>query len=1138
MGVFRAYKQGNNTLQDWEQSIEYGINQINEISDPTGFSPTKEITSIPSPFARFDLIRTAFKEVNENFKKTNTLDGDTMFHRLVSDCFDVGQLFFEHRRFSNDIEIIPWYKETDLPKLLNSNIQGNKELGKAYDLYMNQNVQVNNYDKINGIYLLNYKKGPKLMNILGGTSPTTLFFTPANNLEEITSKKIHFGDDIAFDNIYRSLYKRDFNYIKYYFCLSEITPHFVQLFPEVNEYLTNTFSLLKGNHKNVIQNLLSQPLQSEAAWNEFIDLSIPGTNTNVEILGTSLKMNNGLNTFKSGFEIKTTINQFQKEIPLALPVTTYTKNTCYTLNNWVQSVTAPEYDSRALNQRTLPADGRQYPYLTLNDFLEDKICKIDQPINYEEYFDGHFHENFNNENSYGFLLPLKQTFFDYFTIEDLESTLPDGKKMFELLPVANEQVKAVLRIPITDVKNPNSYITYEKIYLDTIQQSKKKGQIVKSFVAIGLFPSIKYKKESSAYYRIAMHTDTAETLKNYNLAFYLGRENIDNENINPISKGSIQQKDKGISIFAIENTLFDRFQLCNESLQLSATIIPLLRKIQARDKYTFAVDFGTTNSYIVSRKNKEESTVFKITEKDKQLSLLCNVDADDKDVFIQNLLPFTIGPDENVSYPCRTALTVPQNINWNQATLPMGHANIPFLYEKALTLDYLDVITGLKWSNNSANTYMVKQYIESIFMMLRNKVLLNNGKLEDTKVIWFYPTSMNKFRYDKYKQIWEEAYLKYFGKNKENIISMTESISPYYYYNEIEIDARDWVNIDIGGETSDVVIVKEGIPHSITSFRFAANAVLGDANTHIQGREINAIIRSYLPEITQVLGKSNLKSLNDLLKICTHIEQSKDSTNMASLLFSLKDNKEIKRNKINDNVDFIQILNNESPYKLIFVLFYTAILYHVANYMKASGLTAPKKLSFSGNGSKLLQIITNDNSSLSKLAHFIFQEVYNSPLEQNIEIARNLTNPKEITCIGGANLAKEEGFNFIEDKKNILLGLNRKDFAEKCTYKDIIDTTGKDLLPEIQRFCAIILSIDKKYPFYKNLGIKNEYIHLFKKSFLKDIDAHYYNALKRKLKDVDDTSEELEETLFFLPFAGLFHTFAEEIYKNESNKKK
>ena len=49
-------------------------------------------TSIPSPFARFDLVRTAFAKLSQS----ETLDGEPNDKRLVSECFDVGQIFFNY----------------------------------------------------------------------------------------------------------------------------------------------------------------------------------------------------------------------------------------------------------------------------------------------------------------------------------------------------------------------------------------------------------------------------------------------------------------------------------------------------------------------------------------------------------------------------------------------------------------------------------------------------------------------------------------------------------------------------------------------------------------------------------------------------------------------------------------------------------------------------------------------------------------------------------------------------------------------------------------------------------------------------------------------------------------------------------
>ena len=87
--VFRIHKEGSGNIVDWAQSHSYGDNVIKQITDPFGAKATKEITSIPSPFSRIDLGVTSFKMVNEE-----GLEGNTIYHKIVSDCFDIGESFF------------------------------------------------------------------------------------------------------------------------------------------------------------------------------------------------------------------------------------------------------------------------------------------------------------------------------------------------------------------------------------------------------------------------------------------------------------------------------------------------------------------------------------------------------------------------------------------------------------------------------------------------------------------------------------------------------------------------------------------------------------------------------------------------------------------------------------------------------------------------------------------------------------------------------------------------------------------------------------------------------------------------------------------------------------------------------------
>jgi len=99
--VFRFHK-GSDNIEDWQNSTVYGKNAIEAIQDPSGATSTREITSIPSPFARIDLVKTAF----ENIVNSNNLDGNTIFHKMVSDCFDIGEIFFNIDKLQDKVNIL------------------------------------------------------------------------------------------------------------------------------------------------------------------------------------------------------------------------------------------------------------------------------------------------------------------------------------------------------------------------------------------------------------------------------------------------------------------------------------------------------------------------------------------------------------------------------------------------------------------------------------------------------------------------------------------------------------------------------------------------------------------------------------------------------------------------------------------------------------------------------------------------------------------------------------------------------------------------------------------------------------------------------------------------------------------------
>ena len=116
--VLRLHKGAADTIGNWDTSVKIGAKAINSIADPIGANDKYEITSIPSPFARMDLVKRAFKIVAES-----SLEGKTAYHKLVSDCLDVGQIFFNIEKYREKIEIIVWDKKNCLAELSESDYE-------------------------------------------------------------------------------------------------------------------------------------------------------------------------------------------------------------------------------------------------------------------------------------------------------------------------------------------------------------------------------------------------------------------------------------------------------------------------------------------------------------------------------------------------------------------------------------------------------------------------------------------------------------------------------------------------------------------------------------------------------------------------------------------------------------------------------------------------------------------------------------------------------------------------------------------------------------------------------------------------------------------------------------------------------
>lgn len=410
--VFRLYKEGTNTYQGWNESpaFPYNSNARDTIEDPDGASAKNEITSIPSPFARIDLVKTAFKEVCRRASRNNgELDGNTIFHKMVSDTLDVGEIFFNIDKFKDSIEIITWDPNSQLQKLRTDGIQSHFYVADALEKYLQSDERTYNFGQLKNIYLLNYKNGPNVLNIIGATSPATLFFSGANDLKYIND--IFFANnDKPFDNDYAPLYKRDVEYIKAWWTLSKTIVNFSTLFPEVWEYLQLTYRFISDQSlKNELRTINSTYADNFS----LIDVLSEQQINQVEVLGTVLFKKKTLTNVENHFSIRPDLD-IEGSVPLVLPVESGNKyaGLQYVNGVWGKENKAP-YKSKIedVNKRVLPSDGSAFPYLTISDFLEDSIVEVPHTMNTKYFFGGNT-KNRKEERSY--LIPVKPLYFKVF----------------------------------------------------------------------------------------------------------------------------------------------------------------------------------------------------------------------------------------------------------------------------------------------------------------------------------------------------------------------------------------------------------------------------------------------------------------------------------------------------------------------------------------------------------------------------------------------------------------------------------------------------------------------------------------------------------------------------------------------------
>jgi hypothetical protein len=1130
--IFGYTKKGG---QHWFSSDAYSDKEIDSIKDPEGGSEISLPTAIPSPFARIDLVKSAFRNITKSHNlKAYTNNCDVIAGRddekLVSDALDLAEMLFNFDSIKDKIRIIVWDRNLELENLKNSSKKGHRQLAETLELYLDQDKESYNFELLKRLYLIEYDH-----KIIGCTSPVTMFFATANDLSHAQIKLT--GNDLTFDNEYAPLYKREAEFQKYFYLLFKANPILSQHLTVINDYLEKNLKILDIENHKLYEEIKN--LNTSSFINNYSELDTGTSGNLIEIIGVALrkrKKEDIINSIQSSdFIIQS--SKYKGDLKPLVLQNNLTKSLRYANDYWDNTIKIPfKENEHLLEKRWLPGVRIQYPYLTVSDFLEPYLIRLVYPINKDKFFDGNVVTQVGDDSK-GFILPLKKQFFDYFNSDDLISSLPNKPKI-EMVQGTSGSVKVILKIPVAKY---DEYITFERIYyqspenqIGTPDEEVNKGVIVEHQFGVTLFPFIKTNNENiEPFYRVQLiDRDVAGVFKNtdYDLKFFSNANHIEvSRKAKQIRrKKNSDQLEAGSQYYVLEKE-FDFIQI-NNSIA-SGIIIPRWQTYsQGNEVFSFAVDFGTTNTHIEYKiGNGGSPKPFDITFDDVQIATLFHptktttnfggTDAIDiRELIDHEFVPQYLGNglESKYRFPQRTVIAESHSLNIETETFSLADFNIPFIYERIPEKDKIQ--SNLKWAKKEkGNEKRITAYFEKIIMLLRNKVLFNKGNLSQTKLVWFYPSSMKPARKSQLENTWNELFNKYFRPSNQ-AIGITESLAPFYYFkgtNKLKGGSfKPVISIDIGGGTTDIVVFKSNKPLLLTSFKFAANAIFGDGFSEYGAANSNGLINKYYNHYQNLFDKN---SLPDLLNVLASIKEKNKTEDLNAFFFSIENNPIIKDKKL---FSYNSLLTNDEDLKIIFIYFYSAIIYHIADLMKKKQIELPKHIVFSGTGSKVLNIITSDLKILANLSKIIFESVYSEKFDSDgLSIETEKEMPKEVTCKGGLMLNTEDldiDIRTIKATNTCLKGV------DKLKYVQLDETAKSNISIFVKDFNNFFFNLNSQYSFTDYFNVTTKSIEIFKDELSKNLRGYLDEGLEfnKKLDEIDSDDKEIEETLFFYPIIG------------------
>lgn len=1028
--VFRIHTQHNggapspDTFQNgWGQSVYLAGTLLEEIE--AGQNVSRMGTSIPSIFARPMLFQTAFNTIDPS-----TYDSHGLNQQLISEVFDMLEFLYQNAR-SKKLSSQEWVAATQISHLKSSQNDALVRLGEALESHIQK---IGNPASITLFFWEDTDtNGDMVKSLIGGTSMSTLVFTSPNwsRIAKENGWSFRRLDGTKFfDNDVQSLNQRNSEFRDMIYNMRMAFDTDFQAQCGGNNGLAKYIWESIGN-KTVSPMSVSVFLAQYPAINNIYAGNLPICRKDISpvrsgyrIRPTSLRYANQISASGGALSV---------QVPMALNDKGLTRVEYVGGTTWQPTYKIDEAKVRTTQyfNREIPGEmGVEYPYLTAFDLLEDKIVTVPGNIDVKN-----FYTLFDGESKY--LLPLKRLFFDFFNIEDLDKVDDRSKKkLVEITTDKDGTISVTINMPIED--STHNFIPLTKKYETNSIISPSKS------IEMGFFPFYKViNKPQLNVYSVMLAGSTNDTLNFYNLDTNKAKQ----IKAKAISRTSETQLVHNTKYFDVKGTI-DLVEVCLDG-GVKALVIPRMKEINTgATDYQFAVDFGTSNTYIAYRTpgggihtlttgNQIDGQAQGVT--DAQVVFLYNtrslpgmVDAIQREFMVP-----TIGMSDSITeFPIKTAVCeVLQFENQPQMNL-FGNINVGFKFKHEISAGRFQnatYFTNLKWAleqnpGDKLPGWRVLAYCKEILWILKNKSLLNGGN-ENFKVMLTFPESMidRSVFLDQATGggVWVEAEkelgLPAAGRFTDDV---TESEAPYY---KVVTGADNMLNIDIGGGTTDMFLVRhldkngdklDNVSARYMSVKFATDDLWSDgaaARTNTVGH--NGFCQ-YLSDKIKANGE-DISSITQLVK---------KSSDVMAALFS---------NDIRFKTSVL--IRQNQNLKSILLIHYTSILFAAGRLLNQYDAGIPKLLSFTGMGSKYLSLISTSPKRLTAFTADVLRQITGCEIPFGFTVDIHYKDAKEVTAKGAlskADVKPEFHIPDVHKKSHVDLGCES---YTSLTYNELRD---------------------------------------------------------------------------------------------------